>query len=803
MDAYAPIRDALRSDAPPPHPRKPEGAPSAETAAWRFLHAWSGSARLSADHAVLLRQLARCQPGFLGEIDADLGQLLRRAGSRVGSDGWLRAEPLRPQWLPEARDLADGMDPRPELRRCDESLPAERWLQAIGYASWQSQAQKEAVWTVLDAPTGGTTLVALPTGSGKSLCFQVLPYFRAGLTVVVVPTVALALDQYRSAVERLGALAGVNPRYFAAGDPAVDAASVVEDVRTGRTRLLFTSPESCVSGRLHAVLDEAAEEGRFEHLVVDEAHMIESWGAFFRVDFQVLATRQKLWRERSRNRLRTVLLSATFTPASKTLLQNLFGAGGEWRELVAQRLRPEPAYFVRAFNREEDRRAAVIDCAWHLPRPAILYTTAVDDAISLHATLQAEGFERIGCFTGDTPPVERTRLMDAWGRDELDLMVATSAFGLGVDKGDVRTVVHACLPETLHRYYQEVGRSGRDGCSSTCVLLTTPRDQEVAEGLSPKLMTAPLLQARWEALWDTREPAEAEGGWLLRTDAKRAGLRGTRTWTENVLWNKRLLLQLVRANRLELLDVDSVPGGPGGERVERVTVRPLFPPHSPSVGAMALPFRDQELRMAEEGLERMRDAVEGKVALCRTLKGVYGEGTQRACGGCPGCRSRNRPVRACPPLALPDAGAASAACARAVVAGCPHPLTDEAAFRRLVRRIVESGRARRFVCGGDFHPRLLASFASAFGLHPPVLVRLDTFGEVPFLANEHETLVVLHADELDPVSLPLRAGRAVVHLVPRGTPYLDENRRFPFEAEGAVLFTTPEEWLSPGALLVH
>jgi ATP-dependent DNA helicase RecQ len=803
MDVYAGIRAALRSGVPPPPVSRPNGPPGPEVAAWRFLHAWSGSGRLGADHAVLLRQLARARGGFLGEVDAEFAALLRRAGVEVGSDGWLRAEPFRPEWLPDSRGTPDGIEPRPDLRRRDESFPAERWLGAAGYVSWQSQAQKEAVWTVLDAPAGSTTLVALPTGSGKSLCFQVLPYFGAGLTVVVVPTVALALDQWRGAVERLGELDGVNPRYFAAGDPAADADGVVDDVRAGRTRLLFASPEACVSGRLRAALDEAAAAGRFEHLVVDEAHIIESWGAFFRIDFQVLATRRKQWLELSKNQLRTVLLSATFTPASKTLLRNLFGVGGEWRELAAQRLRPEPAYFVRTFEREEPRRAAVAECAWRLPRPAIFYTTAVDDAKALHAALEAERFERVGCFTGDTPPAERARLLDAWRRDELDLMVATSAFGLGVDKGDVRSVVHVCLPETLHRYYQEVGRSGRDGWSSTCVLLPTPRDREVADGLSPRLMTAPLLQARWEALWATREPAEAEGTWRLRTDARRSGLLGTRTWTENVLWNKRLLLQLVRAGLLELLDLDSVPGGPRGERVERVTVRPGFPPHSPKVGETVLPFRDRELRDAEEGLERMRDAVRGARPLCRTLKAVYGEETQRACGGCPGCRSQERPVRACPPLELPEDGRAQSSVARAVVAGGPHPLRDESAFRRLLRRIVESGTANRFVCGQEVHAVLLAAFASAFGLHPPVRVRLDTFGQVPFLAREHETLVVLHLDELDRVSLPLRAGRAVVHLVPRGTPYLDENRRFPFEAEDGVLFTTPEEWLSRGDLLVH
>lgn len=804
MDPYAPIRDAFRAGAPPPElPPRPGGPPSAQAASWRFLRAWRDAGRLGADQAVLLRQLARWQRGFIGPVPHEFAALLDRAGVIVGEDGWLHAQPFRPAWLDQDPLGPEGVDPRPELRRREESLPSERWLQAIGYPRWQSQAQKEAVWSVLDAPAGSSTLVALPTGSGKSLCFQVLPYFGAGLTVVVVPTVALAMDQWRAAVEVLREVDGVNPNYFAAGDPAVDPARVVDDVQEGRTRLIFASPEACVSGRLRAALDVVAAAGRLDHLVVDEAHMIESWGAFFRVDFQVLASRKKQWRELSGGRMRTVLLSATFTPGCRALLRGLFAGGGEWRELAAQRLRPEPAYFVRTFGSEAARRAAVLECAWRLPRPAIFYTTEVDEARSLHAALTAEGFARVGCFTGETPPAARADLLRAWRGDGLDLMVATSAFGLGVDKADVRAVVHACLPETLHRYYQEVGRSGRDGFSSTCVLLTTPRDREVAEGLSPKLMTTPILQERWEALWDTREAAGERDAWRLRTDAKRAGLLGTRTWSENVLWNKRLLLQLVRARKLELLDVDAVADGPKGEWVERVTVRLGFPPYSPAVGAMVLPFRDEELRAAEEGLAQMREAVEGARPLCRTLQHVYGEGTQRACGGCPGCRRRGRAARACPPLELPDAAGVSADFARTVVTSCPHPFRDASAFRRLLRSIVEAGGVRRFVCGRAHHEALLPLFAAAFGIYPPVRVRLDTFGEVPFVARADETLAVVHLDELDPVALPLRTGREVVHLVARGIHYLDENGRYPFEAEGAALFTSPEEWLSGGTARVH
>lgn len=185
--------------------------------------------------------------------------------------------------------------------------------------------------------------MVLPTGSGKSLCFQLLPRFTGGLTVVIVPTIALAIDEQANA-ERLFAGTNVNPLSFASAD---DPETTLLAVKDRKTRLLFASPEACVSGRLRPLLGHFAttESGWLTNLVVDEAHLIETWGAQLRVEFQILAAARRSWQAASGGRLRTFLLSATMSPHCREVLHKLFSDEEVPAEVVGQRLRPEIVYF--------------------------------------------------------------------------------------------------------------------------------------------------------------------------------------------------------------------------------------------------------------------------------------------------------------------------------------------------------------------------------------------------------------------------------------------------------------------------
>jgi ATP-dependent DNA helicase RecQ len=828
----------------------------AEYALWRVLHAWSaegprflgaqGAGSVSPDVLVLLRQFLRWDgaPLAVRSLHPAVMDALARYGDRIGLRyiaGHLEAKPFQPGWVREAGPVPP-LDEAPKEMRPRERTPAaphsaEPWLHdRLGFAAWGSAAQKEGVWRALTAPARSTTLVALPTGAGKSLCFQALASWATGLVVVVVPTVALAIDHYRSACAVLSSTSGLSPLYYTADDPNLPGERVIEELRAGRCRLLFTSPEACVSGKLRPVLADAARSGRLDALVIDEAHLADSWGMFFRVDFQVLAALRRQWLQEPTARLRTLLLSATFTRECRRTLRRLFWDQGQsWSEVVSQRLRPELVYYTQVFESAEGQHEAVLDCAWRLPRPAILYTTTRSDARAWTQRLRAEGFRRVACFDGDTPAHERRDLLDRWRDNSIDLMVATSAFGMGVDKPDVRAVVHACLPEDLHRFYQEVGRGGRDGGRAASVLLPLfPRDRDIASGLAPRLLTPETLGKRWKAMWQTRTATDQADVWRLRTDAVPENLYAFETGRRNIAWNKRLLLQLARAGLLQLLDIQVPPASsaameqsrtvssgsgssswpsrndealPGASpddvdivgvddvmvmRPELATVRLAFAPDGRDVEERIRHMREEELDALRVGFEHMLAYAQRTRCVGRLLQHLYGGDVAGTCSGCPACRESGRPGFPTPWLPTPAVGVTQPA--RAVIGDVPSPARGEAArrkFEKLVRRLAAVG-VRRFLCSAEMYPAVLRSVSAAHG----GLYRVDRWDAAYGVhCASDEILAVLHAGMIDDGMLRLAAGARIYHLLTDGTPPLDHEGRRPLERDGVPFYPTPDFWL--------
>ncbi len=801
MHAVEALRIAIKNN--DPHCvnfAKPYDTYEFDYAVWRFLNAWRAIPKASApDLAVLMRQVARWarESILLRSLPPGIDAYFNEANLLLTPSGYLHATHFAPSWLTgDIIDTDKGIDSMPEFRRLDERIIGEPYLNSLNlstseYQQWNSQAQKEAAWIALTAPPRSTTLIALPTGSGKSLCFQFLARFGSGLTVVIVPTVALAIDQRESALKILGKLPGINPLYFASSDSYISPDTVRDCIKSGTTRLIFTSPEACVQGRLRVVLEEAAMQGRLENLVIDEAHMIESWGIYFRVDFQMLATLRRKWMDCEGSALRTYLLSATFTQNCRQVLQELYGNGGEWREFISQRLRPEIQYYQHRFRGKEERTEAVSECAWNLPRPAIFYTTEVTEAKQLEEHLrQSLGFSRIGCFHGDTPDSERRNLLRKWRNDEIDLMVATSAFGLGVDKPDVRSVVHACFPENLHRFYQEVGRAGRDGASCISVLIPCDKDIEVAEGLAPRLLREETIQKRWDGLFSENECVSiADYVWKLRTDSRHMGLLGTRTWGENVRWNKRLVLQLKRAGLLDILDIEYRPSEYDEEPTEWVSVKLNFNPTLRNLGDKIKPQRNAELSEINVALNQMKAFLTEKRCAARYFKELYGPETVSVCGGCGFCRRNQRSPGPCPNLTLPSSTASNPQIR--VVTGIPDPFRSDrnkSEFVKLIRRCVGEKHIQRYVCVNDDLQSLMELFRTAVGSDSSPLYRVDAwFPAFPLNVYVDETICFFHMNGLDRRASEMRCGKRIIHLIRDGLSCMDGHGRYFLEPQGAVL----------------
>jgi ATP-dependent DNA helicase RecQ len=785
-------------------PHKPEGA---EYAIWRLMLGWRDE--FGPDQAVLVRQAVRAIGGrlFCGEVSTNIADALVQVGLHYDHAGSLVCSDYRPVWLVDSHlSDSDALDSPSVLRVPDESVPAEALLKdSFGYANWKSRALKEACWRVLKADAGETILVALPTGSGKSLCFHYLARFSTGLTVVIVPTIALAIDHYRSATN-LPSLSALSPQYFASDDPTFDPASVTENVRLGICRLLFCSPESCVSGRLRDVLNELAEQGRLSNIVIDEAHIVATWGIYFRIDFQFLSVQLKQWKLRSNDSIKTVLLSATFTSECRTGLAKLFPSK-KHIEFVSQRLRPELVYHSARFPIEDERNEAVMEALHYLPRPAILYTTRVEDATKWLVQLKAAGFQRVEAFTGDTSPRERRNLLTQWRDNNLDLMVATSAFGLGVDKADVRSVVHVCLPENLDRYYQEVGRAGRDGYSAISLLTVTESDYRIAESMGPKLLRPKTIQRRWTSIWRTAQAVQIDAHiYRVNVRTKRDELIGTRTYEENVRWNKRLLLQLYRAGLIDLIKLEVE--GTDEELAEWTTIEVKFTPDTPSIAAMIESERSSELETLESGLDMMRLCVDGEHRLCVMLAKMYGKDTLRVCGGCPGCRSDDRPVGDCMRLPVPPSLVTTPI--KELVLGLPS-MNEPREFHPLaqwLRRASQALGTVRFACADEDIVILAGLVKEAFGGNPQPY-RIDPLGSweqtwcLPFRLEPNEDLIVIHSHHVHLGAWNLRCGRKITHWICKGCVPTDSRGRNWVDYPGMYPHLKPEAWIAGGGRNVH
>jgi ATP-dependent DNA helicase RecQ len=642
---------------------------------------------------------------------------------------------VEPQaWLPSWAD--NGIPPDQaaasrEVRQPREQAPGDPFLTAAsgGHPHYRTVGQRDAVRAALAAQPGDSVLAVLPTGSGKTLAATAPAYLaRPSVTVFIVPTVSLALDLER----RIRSDYGLNTPIAYHGGLAVEQKQLLrERLRSLEQWIVVTSPEAATTS-LAPTLEALASEGRLRYLVIDEAHIVASWGGAFRPAFQALAGLRRQLQSAARTVRKdftTLLLTGTLDNHCLGLLEHFF-SDGDLTVVAAQATRPEPAYWAIEVPDKATKRAHLVDALRHLPRPVLVYTSLVESELGVNATaierwLREAGFGRVRRVTGVATTEERQSVISAIRcegdpNDDCDVVVASSAFGLGVDIDDVRAVVHVCVPESLDRFYQEVGRAGRDGRASVSLLISSPEDHDIAAGLAaPGNIGLEKAWARWKAM---RAGATLSGDLLtVSLTAARSGIAAPAS-PANRNWNLHTLTLMELAGMIRLLwnppaeppelSSDEELADYFGQHFRLVNIEVM---HGDLDSEEAFARRLSAIRVdsraaAAASLMRLKDLLQDQrqcfnnvFATAYTLRQSNGDISYpvHRCGGCPECRANHRrwrvgqpvePYIRSPQVVVPSRLLALFEGRRCCSVTYSGPLDAETeAFETLLQRLVEAG----------------------------------------------------------------------------------------------------------------
>ena len=429
-----------------------------------------------------------------------------------------------------------------------------------GYSHFKSMDQKLAVYGALNAPEGYTVLVSLPTGGGKSLVTQTISYQKDGLTIVIVPTISLAIDQKRVTKKVIKRATNEEEIFSYSSGDAVGP--IFKAIREQKAKVLFISPEALLENPGFAeVLKEANKSRYLKNIVIDEAHIVVDWGASFRVDYQCLES----WRNMlllTNPSLRTILLSATFEDRCVATLRNFFEVNEKWIEVRCDALRHEPRYTVIRAKSYGEKQKNILELVRKLPHPMIIYVARPVEADQIKQMLASNGIKNTRTFTGLTGRVQREKLIDAWVDDDYEIMIATSAFGVGVDKGDVRTVIHTYIPQNANTYYQELGRGGRDRLPCLSVLCLQPEDTTIGrDRIKKRVLTPEKIIGRWDSLYNNAKSQRISNNRVFIDTSIKPNYADVDEFDDSptsdtdMNWNVYVLLFLRRFNLIKMLEV--------------------------------------------------------------------------------------------------------------------------------------------------------------------------------------------------------------------------------------------------------
>ncbi|MDR2102703.1 MAG: RecQ family ATP-dependent DNA helicase [Treponema sp.] len=322
----------------------------------------------------------------------------------------------------------------------------------------------------------GRQIVILPTGAGKSLCFQLPAMLLPGPTLVIYPILSLMADQERRLKER-----GFSPVILRGGQSLEERRRIWEQLRSGESRFIIANPEVLLSPR---VMDKLGEL-KILHAVIDEAHCVSEWGESFRPDYLEISRII----EAAAAPLVTAFTATASSPVLEKIDRYIFGGGGSHR-IIGNPDRSNISYAAQGCIL---RDLAVRDLLWRSPLPAIVFCSSRPGTEELARYLRNEfvipgPLPRAGIHSGDSaaPEIrfyhaglsreEKTDTEEWFFKNPRGILIATCAYGMGVDKADIRTVIHRDCPPSVEAYLQESGRAGRDGLQSKAVLLWGPDD---------------------------------------------------------------------------------------------------------------------------------------------------------------------------------------------------------------------------------------------------------------------------------------------------------------------------------------
>lgn len=327
-----------------------------------------------------------------------------------------------------------------------------------GYSEFRT-AQEQIVGSILQ---GKDTLAIMPTGAGKSICFQIPALLMEGITIVISPLISLMKDQ----VDYLREI-GIEAAYINSSLGNLELQETLFYARSGKYKLIYIAPERLESESFCNLLQEL----NIPLIAVDEAHCVSQWGHDFRPSYRRISS--------FINKLSKRPVVAAFTATATDVVRE------DMLELLDL---SNPKVFITGFDRKnlrftvikgEDKNNFLKEyIANNKDKIGIIYTSTRKEAENLYSKLHEKGY-KVGVYHAGLSENQRNQVQEDFSFDNIDIIVATNAFGMGIDKSNVRYVIHYNIPKNMEAYYQEAGRAGRDGEDSECLLLFSPKDIQI------------------------------------------------------------------------------------------------------------------------------------------------------------------------------------------------------------------------------------------------------------------------------------------------------------------------------------